>query len=79
MVLCLFQVVSWVGLSSVIVTFLVILIYLMEYFDQALHYSILEDLENASQYSCTFLQTVYAIEKLLAGFNVQPRIGMISL
>ena len=23
-----------------------------------------------------FLQTVYAIEKLLAGFNVQPRIGM---
>ena len=23
-----------------------------------------------------FLQTVYAIENLLAGFNVQPRIGM---
>ena len=23
-----------------------------------------------------FLQTVYAIEKLLAGLNVQPRIGM---
>ena len=23
-----------------------------------------------------FLQTVYAMEKLLAGFNVQPRIGM---
>ena len=23
-----------------------------------------------------FFQTVYAIEKLLAGFNVQPRIGM---
>ena len=23
-----------------------------------------------------FLQTVYAIEKLLADFNVQPRIGM---
>ena len=23
-----------------------------------------------------FLQTVHAIEKLLAGFNVQPRIGM---
>ena len=23
-----------------------------------------------------FLQTVYAIEKLLAGFNAQPRIGM---
>ena len=37
---------------------------------------ILEDFENASPYVCTFLQTVYAIEKLLAGFNVQPRIGM---
>ena len=24
----------------------------------------------------SFLQTVYVIEKLLAGFNVQPRIGM---
>ena len=23
-----------------------------------------------------FLQTIYAIEKLLTGFNVQPRIGM---
>ena len=23
-----------------------------------------------------FLQTVYAIEKLLAGYNVQPRMGM---
>ena len=23
-----------------------------------------------------FLQTVYPIEKLLAGFNVQPRFGM---
>ena len=26
-----------------------------------------------------FLQTVYAIEKLLAGFDVQPRIGMNQL
>ena len=26
-----------------------------------------------------FLQTVYAVEKLLAGFNVQPRIGMNQL
>ena len=39
-------------------------------------YYILEDFENASLYFCTFFQTVYAIEKLLAGFNVQPRIGM---
>ena len=38
--------------------------------------TILEDFENASPYFCIFLQTVYAIEKLLAGFNVQPRIGM---
>ena len=37
---------------------------------------ILEDFENASPYFALFLQTVYAIEKLLAGFNVQPRIGM---
>ena len=40
---------------------------------------ILEDFENASLYFCIFalfLQTVYAIEKLLAGFNVQPRIGI---
>ena len=37
---------------------------------------ILEDFENASPYFCTFLQNVYAIEKLLAGFNVQPRIGI---
>ena len=40
---------------------------------------ILEDFENASPYFCTFLQTVYAIEKLLAGFNVQTIIGMISV
>ena len=26
-----------------------------------------------------FLQTVYAIEKLLAGFNVKPKIGMNQL
>ena len=38
--------------------------------------SILEDFENASPYFALFLQTVYAIEKLLAGFNVQPIIGM---
>ena len=38
--------------------------------------NILEDFENASPYFCTFLQTVYAIEKLLADFNVQPRIGI---
>ena len=39
--------------------------------------SILEDFDSVSPYVCTFfLQTVYAIEKLLAGFNVQPRIGM---
>ena len=40
--------------------------------------SILEDFENASSYFYTFLATVhvYAIEKLLAGFNVHPRIGM---
>ena len=34
------------------------------------------DFENASTYFALFLQTVYAIEKLLAGFNVQPRMGM---
>ena len=39
--------------------------------------NILEDFENASPYFCFFfLQTVHAIEKLLADFNVQPRIGM---
>ena len=39
--------------------------------------NILEDFENASPYICTFhAKLVYAIEKLLAGFNVQPRIGM---
>ena len=37
---------------------------------------ILEDFENASPYFALFLQTVYAYEKLLADFNVQPRIGM---
>ena len=37
---------------------------------------ILEDFENASPYFFTFLANC-AIEKLLAGFNVQPRIGMI--
>ena len=41
-----------------------------------LYVYILEDFENASLYFALFLQTVYAIEKLLAGFNVQPRIGM---
>ena len=33
---------------------------------------IVEDFENGTTYFCTFL----AIEKLLAGFNMQPRIGM---
>ena len=37
---------------------------------------ILEDFENAYHIFALFLQTVYAIEKLLAGLNVQPRIGM---
>ena len=37
---------------------------------------ILEDFENASPHFALFLQTVYAIEKLLARFNVQFRIGM---
>ena len=37
---------------------------------------ILEDFENALPYFFTSLQTVHAIEKFLAGFNVQPRIGM---
>ena len=37
---------------------------------------ILEDFENASPLIALFLQTVFAIEKLLAGFNVQPRIGV---
>ena len=37
---------------------------------------ILEDFENASTYFALFLRAVYAIEKLLAGFDVQPRIGM---
>ena len=41
-----------------------------------LYVYILEDFENASLYFALFLQTVYAIEKLLAGFNVEPRIGM---
>ena len=36
----------------------------------------LEDFENVSPYFLLFLQTIYVIEKLLAGFNVQPRIGM---
>ena len=36
----------------------------------------LEDFENASPYFALFLQTVYAIEKLLEDLNVQPRIGM---
>ena len=37
----------------------------------------LEDFENASPYVCNFLANrIYAIEKLLAGFNVQPRICM---
>ena len=38
--------------------------------------NIIEDFENASLYFALFLQTVYAIEKLLVGFNVQPRNGM---
>ena len=37
---------------------------------------ILEDFENPSQIFTLFLQAVYAIVKLLVGFNVQPRIGM---
>ena len=37
------------------------------------HKIILEDFENASPYFCTI---VYAIDTLLAGFNVQPRNGM---
>ena len=37
---------------------------------------ILEVFENASQCFALFLRTVNAIEKLLAGFNVQPRIDM---
>ena len=39
---------------------------------------ILEYSENASPYFCTFLanRTINAIEKLLAGINVPPRIGM---
>ena len=39
-------------------------------------YNILEDFENASQIYSLFLQTVYAIGKLLAGFNLQSTIGM---
>ena len=54
MVLCLFLVVPWVGLSSVIVTFRCPTHLLDGVFDQALHYSILEDLENASPFFCTF-------------------------
>ena len=39
--------------------------------------NIIEDFENASSYICTFLANrIYAIEKLLAGFNMQPRICM---
>ena len=37
---------------------------------------ILEDFENTSPYFCTFLANRICIEKLLAGFNVQPRNGM---
>ena len=38
---------------------------------------ILEDFVNATQYFCTFLaKIVNAVKKLLAGFNLQPRIGM---
>ena len=44
---------------------------------KTLHYNyILEHFENASPYFCTFLANRNAIEKLLAGFNVQPRIDM---
>ena len=38
--------------------------------------NILEDFENASPFFVLFLHTVYVIEKLYAGFNVQPRIGL---
>ena len=38
-------------------------------------YNKLEDFEDASPYFALFLQTVYAIEKLLASLNVQSRIG----
>ena len=38
--------------------------------------NILEDFENVSPYFAHFLQTVYAVEKSLTGFNVQPSIGM---
>ena len=38
--------------------------------------STVEDFENVHHIFALFLQTVYAIEKLLAGFNVQTRIGM---
>ena len=37
---------------------------------------ILEDFETHHHIFAFFLQTVHAIEKLLARFNVQPRIGM---
>ena len=39
------------------------------YNSSKLYSNILEDFENASPYFLLFLQTVYAIEKLLAGFN----------
>ena len=38
--------------------------------------SILEDFENTYHIFALFLKTVHAIEKLLTGFNMQPRIGM---
>ena len=39
---------------------------------------LLEDFENALPYLCTFLANrMYAIENLLADFNVQPRIELV--
>ena len=38
--------------------------------------NILKDFENDHHIFAIFVQAVYAIEKLLANFNVQTRIGM---
>ena len=40
------------------------------------HVNMLEDFETHHPIFARFLQTVYAIEKSLASFNVQSRIGM---
>ena len=41
-------------------------------------HNVLEDFENASPFFALFLQTVYAIKKLLAGLMCNPELVWIS-